>query len=113
MVLVQGLAESLFDGSRCRWYDLRMTIQIAVRIADEIADELDRAVARGEFATRTEAIRVGLEALAKRLRDDEIAKEYRDAYGAKPQEEWVGAFGLTLLQSAVAGEIAANTSHAT
>ena len=49
-----------------------MTIQIAVRIPDDIAHAIDGAVDRGEFATRTEAVRVALEGLARRLRDDEI-----------------------------------------
>jgi Arc/MetJ-type ribon-helix-helix transcriptional regulator len=88
-----------------------MTVQIAVRIRKEIADTLDQAVARGEFATRTEAIRVGLDALARRLREQEIAEEYRRAYGSKPQEEWVGEFGLSLLRSAIASETPADEAH--
>ncbi len=81
-----------------------MTIQIADRIPDDIAQAIDGAVDRGEFATRTEAVRVALEGLAKRLRDDEIQAEYERAYGAIPQEEWVGALGLSLLAAAAADE---------
>lgn len=81
-----------------------MTVQIAVRIADEIAEELDRAVSRGEFANRTEAIRVALDCLARRLRDSEIADEYRRAYGSQPQEEWIGELGRSVLDAMVATE---------
>lgn len=76
-----------------------MTKQIAVRIDTEVADTLDRAVERGEFATRTDAIRSALDALARQIRDREIAEEYRRAYGEKPQEAWVGDIGLVLMGS--------------
>lgn len=81
-----------------------MTVQIAVRISRDVVDVLDEAVARGEFATRTDAVRVALDELARRLRDQEIADEYRRAYTAAPQEEWIGDLGLALLGAAVAAE---------
>ena len=69
-----------------------------------MAEALDRAVARGEYATRTQAVRVALERLEREIRDGEIAEEYRRAYGEKPQQEWIGEFGLALLASAVGSE---------
>ena len=81
-----------------------MTIQIAVRIPEAVADTLDAAVARGQFATRTDAVRSALDEFARRLRDQEIAEEYRRAYAATPQEEWIGDLGLSLLGAAIAGE---------
>lgn len=81
-----------------------MTVQIAVRIPNDVAVTIDGAVDRGEFATRTEAVRVALEGLAKRLREDEIRAEYERAYGAIPQEEWLGSFGLSLLSAATVDE---------
>ena len=92
-------------------YYLHMTVQIAVRISREVVDALDDAVARGEFATRTEAVRVALDELAQRLRDQEIAEEYRRAYTEKPQEEWIGELGLSLLGTAVASETRPVTSR--
>ena len=83
---------------------MRMTIQIAVRIPENVAHAIDRAVERGEYATRTEAVRVALEGLAKRVRDDEIRSEYERAYGAVPQEEWIGSLGLSLMAAATADE---------
>ena len=65
---------------------------------------MDRAVARGEFSTRTEAIRSALERLTREIRDREIAEEYRRAYTEQPQEEWVGEFGMSLLRSAALAE---------
>jgi DNA-binding NarL/FixJ family response regulator len=88
-----------------------MTTQIAVRIPDSTLEALDRAVARGDYATRTEAVRAALQQLEKNLRDKEIAEEYRQAYGQKPQDEWIGEFGLGLLAAAVAGEDFAGDPH--
>lgn len=81
-----------------------MTVQIPVRIPEEDARRLDEAVASGAFASRSDAIRHGIEMLLKQIRDDEIAEEYRRGYGKYPQEEWIGQTGLALLAEFVAEE---------
>lgn len=81
-----------------------MTVQIPVRIPEEDARRLDEAVASGAFASRSDAIRHGIEMLLKQIRDDEIAEEYRRGYGKYPQEEWIGEVGLWALQQIVAAE---------
>ncbi len=40
-----------------------MTIQIAVKLPDELVGDLDRLVVRGEFDSRSHAVRAGLEAM--------------------------------------------------
>jgi Arc/MetJ-type ribon-helix-helix transcriptional regulator len=81
-----------------------MTVQIPVRIPEEDAEALDAAVARGAYASRSDAIRQAIDLLLKGLRDDEIAEEYRRGYETYPQEEWVGEVGLWALEQIVKAE---------
>lgn len=78
-----------------------MTVQIPVRIPKRDAELLDEAVARGRFASRSEALREGLAMLLREERDREIAEAYRRAYEKYPQEDRVGQDGLILLQRLV------------
>lgn len=80
-----------------------MSHQIAVRLSTEDLSQLDAAVNRGEFASRAEAVRAGLELVLARQREQEIAEEYRRAYTERPQEEWVGEAGASLMGEALAG----------
>lgn len=81
-----------------------MTVQIPVRIPDEDAAKLDEAVARGRFASRSDALREGLARLLREERDREIAEAYRRAYEKYPQEDWIGEVGLWALTQIVAAE---------
>jgi Arc/MetJ-type ribon-helix-helix transcriptional regulator len=81
-----------------------MTVQIPVRIPEEDAEALDAAVARGDYASRSDAIRQAIDLLLKKLRDDEIADEYRRAYAEHPQEEWIGELGIWALTEIVTAE---------
>lgn len=76
--------------------------QIAVRLSNEDLLQLDAAVNRGEFASRAEAVRAGLELVLARQREREIAEEYRRAYAEQPQEPWVGEVGASLMGEALA-----------
>ena len=62
------------------------------------------AVARGRFASRSEALREGLAGLLREERDREIAEQYRIAYEKYPQEDWVGEVGLALFAAWVEAE---------
>jgi Arc/MetJ-type ribon-helix-helix transcriptional regulator len=53
-------------------------------------------VAAGHARSRAEAVRNAVELLASVEREREIADEYTRAYGAAPQEDWVGQAGLAL-----------------
>jgi Arc/MetJ-type ribon-helix-helix transcriptional regulator len=81
-----------------------MTVQIPVRIPDEDARRLDEAVARGRFASRSDALREGLARVLREERDREIAEQYRRGYGKYPQEEWIGEVGLWAMTQIVAAE---------
>lgn len=84
-----------------------MTVQVPVRLTDEDVAALDRAVAAGRFASRSDALRSGLARLLAEERELEIDEAYRRGYGRHPQEEWVGAAGLAGLAAfdrAEAGE---------
>lgn len=74
-----------------------MTSQIAIRIPDQQLKELDESVKRGEFASRTDAVRHALTGLLAELREREIAREYRDAYTRHPQDPKIGEAGAILL----------------
>jgi len=81
-----------------------MTIQIPVRIPARDAERLDAAVATGRFASRSDALRHGLQLVLREERDREIEEEYRRGYSEFPQEEWVGQFGLSLFAAWAAAE---------
>lgn len=68
--------------------------QLAVRLPGEDLERIDAAIARGRFASRAAAIRAGLDLLLRAERERDIAEEYRRAYAASPQEEWIGDAGL-------------------
>jgi Arc/MetJ-type ribon-helix-helix transcriptional regulator len=73
-----------------------MAVQIAVRLPDDLLTELDHVVATGRAHSRAEAVRNAVELLVRVEREREIADEYARAYGAEPQEDWIGQAGLAL-----------------
>jgi Arc/MetJ-type ribon-helix-helix transcriptional regulator len=81
-----------------------MTVQIPVRIPERDAQLLDEAVARGRFASRSEALREGLALLLKEEREREIEEAYRRGYEKYPQEERIGQDGLALFAAWVEAE---------
>ena len=78
-----------------------MTVQIPVRIPERDAELLDEAVARGRFASRSEALREGLALLLREEREREIEESYRRGYEKYPQEDWVGEVGIALLSALI------------
>lgn len=64
-----------------------MTIQIAVKLPDELVGEIDRLVAGGAFASRSHAIRSGIEALVAARHRDEIDRRYRAAMARLPESD--------------------------
>lgn len=59
--------------------------QIAARIDDELAAELDRLVAGGAVASRSEAVRSGLRMLVDTWRRRSVAVAIVDGYRRIPQ----------------------------
>jgi Arc/MetJ-type ribon-helix-helix transcriptional regulator len=64
-----------------------MTIQIAIKLTDELVGEVDRLVERGDFASRSQAIRTGLEGLVADRRRQELDRRYRDAMARFPETD--------------------------
>jgi Arc/MetJ-type ribon-helix-helix transcriptional regulator len=65
--------------------------QLVTRIDDELAAAVDRLIAAGAFASRSDAVRRGLQILVEQHRRVSIASEIVEGYRIRPQtEEEVG-----------------------
>ena len=67
--------------------------QLVTRIPDALAVQLDEMIAAGVVATRSEAVRLGLERLIDRHRRDQVGAAIVAGYQAHPQseDEWGGS----------------------
>jgi Arc/MetJ-type ribon-helix-helix transcriptional regulator len=61
--------------------------QVVARLDDTLVEELDGLVADGVVATRSEAVRLGLERLLDEYRRKRIGTHIVDAYRRQPQTE--------------------------
>lgn len=61
--------------------------QLVTRISDALADEVDRLIDSGIVASRSEAVRLGLERLVDRERRRQIGQAIVDGYTRLPQTE--------------------------
>ena len=77
-----------------------MTQQIAIRIPDKQLQALDQAVAAGAFESRAHGVREALKRLLGELREQEIARQYREAYARQPDDPAIGEAGAKLLAEA-------------
>lgn len=59
--------------------------QLVTRVDDDLAAAVDQLVEAGVFASRSEAVRLGLERLVDRYRRDEIGKRIARGYRERPQ----------------------------
>jgi len=59
--------------------------QLVTRVSDDLAAAVDQLVAAGVVASRSEAVRLGLERLVDRCRRDEIGSRIAGGYRARPQ----------------------------
>ena len=81
-----------------------MTIQVPVRLTEEDVAALDKAVAEGRYASRSDALRAGLARVLREEREREIDEAYRRGYGTHPQEDWIGQAGLAAFSGFDAAE---------
>ena len=77
-----------------------MTQQIAIRIPSDQLQALDEAVEAGAFESRADGVRQALALLLSELREEKIAREYREAYARQPDDPAVGEAGAKLLAEA-------------
>jgi Arc/MetJ-type ribon-helix-helix transcriptional regulator len=61
--------------------------QLVTRVDDDLAAAVDGLVAAGVVASRSEAVRLGLERLVDRFRRDEIGARIAEGYRSRPQRE--------------------------
>ncbi|MGY9075476.1 MAG: ribbon-helix-helix protein, CopG family [Acidimicrobiales bacterium] len=61
--------------------------QLVTRVEDDLAAAVDQLVAAGVVASRSAAVRLGLERLVDRCRRDEIGSLIAEGYRARPQSE--------------------------
>ncbi len=75
-----------------------MTKQIAVKLPDDLVGALDRLVDEGSFASRSQAVRTGLETVIAGRRRDELDRRYLDAAIRLPEtpDEMADATRLAL-----------------
>jgi Arc/MetJ-type ribon-helix-helix transcriptional regulator len=66
--------------------------QLVTRVDDRLLAEVDELVSEGVAATRSDAVRLGLEALVERHRRQQTGQAIIDAYRRRPQgdEELAG-----------------------
>lgn len=64
-----------------------MAAQLVTRIDDRLAGEIDRLIADGLVANRSEAVRLGLERLADAHRRQRVGEDIAEAYRRLPQSE--------------------------
>lgn len=77
-----------------------MAQQIAIRIPDAQLQALDDAVKAGAFESRADGVRQALTHMLGELREQEIAREYREAYARHPDDPAIGQMGAKLLAEA-------------
>ena len=61
--------------------------QFVTRVEDRLAAEVDRLVTSGVVASRSEAVRLGLERLVDRCRREDVARRIVEGYTKSPQTE--------------------------
>ncbi|MDQ6928552.1 MAG: ribbon-helix-helix domain-containing protein [Actinomycetota bacterium] len=61
--------------------------QLVTRVDDELAAAVDDLVAHGVVASRSQAVRLGLERLVDRHRRDMVGASIVDGYRKRPQTE--------------------------
>lgn len=64
-----------------------MAQQLVTRVDDELVEAIDGLVADGVVATRSEAVRMGLQRLIDRHRRDQVGEAIADGYRRVPQSE--------------------------
>jgi Arc/MetJ-type ribon-helix-helix transcriptional regulator len=61
--------------------------QIVTRVEDRLLADVDALVSEGVAATRSDAVRLGLEALVEHHRRAQIGQAIVDGYRRRPQDE--------------------------
>lgn len=76
--------------------------QFVTRLEERLADRVDSLVAAGVLASRSEAVRLGLEELADRLEREAVGRQIIDGYRRIPETEEELAWADEALERMVA-----------
>lgn len=68
-------------------YADRITIQLVTRLPDTLAQAVDGLVRGGVFASRSDAVRAGLEIVVERERRAAVGRAIVEGYGRFPQND--------------------------
>jgi Arc/MetJ-type ribon-helix-helix transcriptional regulator len=68
-------------------YVMCMTVQLVTRIPDDLAEAIDALVRDGVFASRSEAVRAGLDSVVDRARRAAVGRSIAEGYERLPQSE--------------------------
>lgn len=66
---------------------LRVMAQLVTRVDDDLIAAVDQLVATGVVASRSEAVRLGLQRLLDRHRRDQVGARIVASYLERPQDE--------------------------
>ena len=66
--------------------------QLVTRVDDDLASAVDELIAAGVVASRSEAVRLGLQRLVDRHRRDEVGARIVAGYRAVPQRDSEGGW---------------------
>jgi Arc/MetJ-type ribon-helix-helix transcriptional regulator len=78
-----------------------MTVQVAVKLPDTLAGQLDDLVRSGDFESRSQALRVGLEAILLERAREQLRVRYRDAMARHPETRQEIAEATRLAREAI------------
>ncbi|MGH9108615.1 MAG: ribbon-helix-helix domain-containing protein [Acidimicrobiales bacterium] len=78
--------------------------QIAVKVPEALLGAVDEAVADGMFASRSQAVRAGLETVLRARREDRLVLRYAEALRAVPETDRELAAARRLALSAIDDE---------
>lgn len=73
--------------SNARRYTLVIPVQLVTRVPDATADAVDDLVRAGVYASRSDAVRAGLDAVVERERRGAIGRAIVDGYRRMPQAD--------------------------
>lgn len=64
-----------------------MTVQIAVKLPDDLLERIDTLVSEGVFASRSAAVRHGLETVVEKRKRELIDEAFREGFRRFPETE--------------------------
>ncbi|MGH2879487.1 MAG: ribbon-helix-helix domain-containing protein [Solirubrobacteraceae bacterium] len=78
-----------------------MTVQVAVKLPEGLAGELDKLVQSGDFESRSQALRAGLETIIVEREREQLRVRYRDAMTRHPETPQEMAEATLLAREAI------------